>query len=58
MASRVAIATRDGAGDDRGGDNGAGDNGAGDDDTNAAGPGMAVLCGPFARPLYVQVSMA
>ena len=53
MASRVAIATRDGAGD-----NGAGDNGGGDDDTNADGPGMAVLCGPFARPLYVQVSMA
>jgi len=53
MASRVAIATRDGAGDDR-----AGDDRGGDDDTNATGPGMAVLCGPFARPLYVQVSMA
>jgi len=48
MASRVAIATRDGAGD----------NGGGDDDTNAADPGMAVLCGAFAQPLYVQVSMA
>ena len=58
MASRVAIATRDGAGDDRAGDDRGGDDRGGDDDTNAAGPGMAVLCGPFARPLYVQVSMA
>jgi len=58
MASRVAIATRDRGGDDRAGDDRAGDNGGGDDDTNAAGPGMAVLCRPFAQPLYVQVSMA
>ena len=47
MASRVASIADDGAMRDS----------ASDDDTDTAGPGVAVSCGPFRRPLYAFVSM-